>query len=207
MRKPLRQGEMDGLCGIYALVNAIRHLAGRSLSKEDEDNLFKELVRGIYKRNNRRRKRKPKSPVEFIWDGTSARDISYMLKKTTEFLHSKNVQFYWKKPLQGSRRPNTVDQYWNRIREAFMAYGGHGSCIALVDYNWQSVNGNGEDGHWTCVTNVTGSTLILHDSSMDHGKKFVKLPKSRCTLGKPTSRRPYRLLAHNVSLLRVDKTE
>lgn len=63
MRKPLRQGEMDGLCGIYALVNAIRHLAGRRLSKEDEDNLFKELVRGIYARNNRRQRKSRKVPL------------------------------------------------------------------------------------------------------------------------------------------------
>ena len=207
MRKPLKQGEMDGLCGIYALVNAIRRLAGRRLSKEDEDNLFKELVRSIYRRHNRRRKKKPKSPVEFIWDGTSVRDISYMLKKTVEFLEDKNLQLYWKRPLQGRGRPNTLDEYWRRIQNAFHKYGGRGNCIAIVDYNWQSVDNNGEAGHWTCVTNVTKSNLILHDSSMDRGRKFSKLPKSRCTLGKPNSHRPYRLLAHNVSLLLVNDTK
>jgi hypothetical protein len=59
MRKPLQQGEMDGLCGIYALVNAIGRLAGQRLSEEDEIDLFKELIRSIYKRNNRKRKKNP----------------------------------------------------------------------------------------------------------------------------------------------------
>jgi hypothetical protein len=203
MRKPLQQGEMDGLCGIYALVNAISRLAGQRLSEEDGTELFKELIRSIYKRNNRKRKKKPKTPVEFIWDGSSTREISFMLKKSKEFLKNRNLHLDWKKPLQGSSRPNNVDQYWKRLQDAFKECGGQGKCVAIIDYNWQ-INNTEEDGHWTCVTNVTDKILFLHDSLIRSGKKVKKMHKSRCTLGNPTSSRPHRLFAHNVSLLRFN---
>ena len=206
MRKPLQQGEMDGLCGIYALVNAISSLAGQRLSEEDGTDLFKELIRSIYKRNNRKRKKKPKTPIEFIWDGTSTREISHMLKKTKKFLKDRNLNLDWKKPLQGRNRPNNVDQYWRRLQEAFNEYGGPGKCVAIVDYNWQ-INNNEEDGHWTCVTNVTEKILFLHDSLIKRGIKCKKMYKSRCTLGNPTSGRPHRLFAHNVSLLRFSDAD
>jgi hypothetical protein len=203
MRKPLQQGEMDGLCGIYALVNAISRLAGQRLSEEDGTELFKELIRSIYKRNNRKRKKKPKTPVEFIWDGSSTQEISFMLKKSKEFLKDRNLHLDWKKPLQGSSRPNNVDQYWKRLQDAFKECGGQGKCVAIIDYNWQ-INNNEEDGHWTCVTNVTDKILFLHDSLIRSGIKVKKMYKSRCTLGNPTSSRPHRLFAHNVSLLRFN---
>ena len=193
MRKIKHQGEMDGLCGVYALVNAIISLAGQRLSEKDGTDLFKELIRSIYRRNNRKRKEKPITPIEFIWDGASTRDISYMLKETMKFLGSKSS-------------PNNVDQYWKRLEEAFNDSGGQKKCVAIIDYNWQ-IDSNKEEGHWTCVTKVTENILFLHDSIMSPGAKLKKIYRSRCTLGNPTSRRPYRLFAHNVSLLRFNDAE
>ena len=206
MVKPLQQGEMDGLCGIYALVNAIRRLAGQRLSEEDGTDLFKELIRSVYKRNNRKRKKKPQTPIEFIWDGTSTQEISYMLKKSKDFLKDRNLNLDWKKPLQGRNRPNNIDQYWRRLQEAFQEHGGQDKCAAIVDYNWQ-IDNHEEDGHWTCVIKITENILFLHDSFKRRDIKFKKMYKSRCTLGTPTSSRPHRLFAHNVSLLRFNGTE
>jgi hypothetical protein len=206
MRKPLQQGEMDGLCGIYALVNAIGRLAGKKLSGEDATDLFRELIRSVYKRNNRKRKNKPRTPIEFIWDGTSTREISYMLKISKKFLNDRAIELDWKKPLQGRCRPNNINQYWRRLQETFKEYGGEGKCVAIVDYNWQ-INHHEEDGHWTCVTNVTEKTSFLHDSFIKRGNKFKQMHKSRCTLGHPTSGRPHRLFAHNVFLLRFNNTD
>ena len=206
MRKVKHQGEMDGLCGIYALVNAITCLAGQKLSEKDGTDLFKELIRSIYKRNNRKRTKKPTTSIEFIWDGANTQDISYMLKETMKFLESKNLHLEWKKPLMGQSKPNNVDQYWKRLQEAFNDAGGQKKCVAIIDYNWQ-IDGNKEDGHWTCVTKVTDNVLFLQDSVMRPGTKLKKIYRSRCTLGPPTSRRPYRLFPHNVSLLRFNDTE
>lgn len=194
---------MVGLCGIYALVNTVKHLAGKNFTKTDASDLFKELIRSLYKRNNRRRKNKPKSPIEFIWEGTSVRDISLMLRTTKEFLkNNNNLDLVWKKPLQGRRRPKKIDQYWRQLQASFESYGGQGKCVAIVDYNWQC-DSNEKDGHWTCVTKVTKDTLILYDSYLKGGRTFSKLLKSRCTLGFPNVRKPNQLLAHNVSILRV----
>ncbi|MBM4271646.1 MAG: hypothetical protein FJ139_05735 [Deltaproteobacteria bacterium] len=207
MRRPFKQGDMDGFCGIYTLVNAIKYLAGLKFTEDDASGLFRELVRVVFKRNNRRRKNKSKSPVDFIWEGTSVHDISHMLRKTKHFLESKKLDLVWQKPLQGRRRPKKIDQYWKQLQTSFEGCCSQGRCVAIVDYNWQLDNSNRERGHWTCVTNMTEKTMILLDSCMKKGRRFSKLSRLRCTLGIPTNGKPYRLLAHNVSILRVIDTE
>jgi hypothetical protein len=206
MTKPLQQGQMDGLCGIYSLVNAISRLTKERLTEEDRIDLFKELIRSVYKRDNLKRKNKPKTPIEFIWDGTTNREISFLLKKSKEFLKEKNLNIDWKKPLQGKNKPNNIDQYWKQLQDIFKDYGGQDKCVAIIDYNWK--NNSEEEGHWTCVINVTEKFLSLYDSTfMKYGSNFKKMYKSRCTLGNSTSKRPYRLFSHNVYLLLFNDTE
>lgn len=42
--KPLQQGELDGLCGMYAVVNAVRHCAGSGFGHGRAQVLFKRLL-------------------------------------------------------------------------------------------------------------------------------------------------------------------
>lgn len=45
--KPLRQGEMDSLCGLYAVVNALRICSGGKLSQTNAQAVFKHMVRKL----------------------------------------------------------------------------------------------------------------------------------------------------------------
>ena len=57
MRAPLKQGDLDGLCGLYALVNATVYLtskSGRQLSHRDRLELFKVLATRLFAYLDRR---------------------------------------------------------------------------------------------------------------------------------------------------------
>lgn len=202
MRLAFRQGEMDGLCGLYALVNAIALLAHHRLSANDISELFRELIRALYRRNVRKRS-KDSTPLEFIWDGTSVRDISLLMETSRAFLVERGLDLTWSRPLQGKRKPTSLQQYWDRLRSAFDECSGR--CVAIIDYNF-----DGEDsevGHWTCVVKVTDKAMKLSDSSLSlHCRKGL-MRKSRCTIGTRTVRRPYTLFAHNVYLLQITPNE
>jgi hypothetical protein len=45
-RKPLRQGDLDGLCGVYAIINAVRCVHPR-LSKPMAERLFRVLMQAL----------------------------------------------------------------------------------------------------------------------------------------------------------------
>lgn len=196
MRNPLHQGRMDGMCGIYAVINGVSVLVQNRISTSELSDLFKELVLALYRRNHRRRPT-GSSPIDFIWEGTNVHDISLLLRTSREFLQELGIDLVWSRPLQGKARPATLGQYWERLRESFDRH--EGKCIAILDYNFDGQYG--EEGHWTCVEKITARTMRLLDSSLSlHIPKGV-LRKGSCTLGNKTARRPYRLFPHNVYLV------
>ena len=190
MKKPLRQGEMDGLCGIYSVLNSVRYLLGSKFSQEDENILFSKLISNFYRNSERQ-----PNPVEFVYKGITSRELSYLLTITRNFLKKKEINLFWSKPLQKSNRPKTIDQFWIKINESLIKYE---KSILIMDYNWMV--DKKESGHWTCATSVTDKTIVLYDSSSD-GKNIIRLTKSKCALEKPTKDKPHFLVSHNVTLL------
>lgn len=47
LRKPVRQGDLDGLCGLYALLNALDLLAAKPPRPALQKALFQELIRAL----------------------------------------------------------------------------------------------------------------------------------------------------------------
>src|SRR4051794_9746130 len=64
--RPYRQGRLDGLCGLYALVNALRLLCPR-LDEDACERVFCALVKA--------RTRQTTSPLAVIADGLSRREL------------------------------------------------------------------------------------------------------------------------------------
>jgi len=189
---------MDGMCGIYAVMNGVSVLVQNRLSTSDLSDLFKELVSALYRRNHSRRPRKS-LPIEFIWEGTNVHEISLLLRTSKAFLALYDLELVWSRPLQGRSRPSTVGQYWARLKKCFDDC--EGRCVAILDYNFDG--DEGEEGHWTCVEKMTERTMRLLDSSLSiHSPRGV-IRRSACTLGEKTPRRPYRLFPHNVYLVRL----
>ena len=62
------QGGLDGMCGLYATVNAVQYLRGKTLTEEEAIELFKDLTRPVAK----------KFPA-LLWEGTSLQEVRDIL--------------------------------------------------------------------------------------------------------------------------------
>jgi hypothetical protein len=201
MRSPLRQGDLDGLCGLYALVNAATYLcskAGKPLGGRERLELFQKMALKLFRclEDRRRRRRDPASAcpsIAFLWEGTSIRDLPPMLDELRDFLLERvEIRIERSQPLLGNNRPDNLEQFWSRLRDSLEQ--GAGRSVAIVGYAWRC--DGVEEGHWTCVKAMTDKRMIRLDSV---GGKI--LLRSRVTIKKPTRQHPYRLAPHDVYLL------
>jgi hypothetical protein len=197
----LKQGDLDGLCGLYALVNAAVYLtpkSGRHLSRRDRLELFKALAIRLFSHLDRRGQRRKDNgagspPIGFLWAGTSIKELPPMLDELQRFVEEKTgAKIVRSQPLLRNYRPETLDQYWVRLKECLEMESGR--SVAIVGYNWKT-DGR-EEGHWTCVRAMTERQMVRVDSI---GGKILR--RSRMTMRPPTRTRPYRVALHDVYLL------
>ena len=74
--KPYRQGRLDGLCGVYALINALRLLCPR-LNEDACERAFCALIRA--------RARQAASPLAVISGGVSRRKLLRLIGSWQRF--------------------------------------------------------------------------------------------------------------------------
>ena len=75
--RPFEQGELDGLCGIYSIINAVRRIRGGKILKDiDERNeLFLEILNYLHKHYH---------GLVFMIDGISIQSIAGILRDIIE---------------------------------------------------------------------------------------------------------------------------
>src|SRR4051794_13683441 len=78
--RPYHQGRLDGLCGLYALINALRLLRPR-LDEDACERVFCALVKA--------RTRQTTSPVAVIADGLSRRELLKLIDPWQRFVAKK----------------------------------------------------------------------------------------------------------------------
>src|SRR3954468_24491444 len=78
--KPYRQGRLDGLCGVYTLINALRLLCPR-LNEDACEAVFCALIRA--------RTRQTASPLAVIYAGLSRRELLQLLDPWWRFVRKK----------------------------------------------------------------------------------------------------------------------
>jgi hypothetical protein len=164
-----QQGSLDGLCGVYAVVNAVKRLVPRHLNRELLDELFRELMTTLITR------RGPK----VVADGAAAADIRQMLLRANRFLARRlpAAAFEFSRLSgRGRRRPRTIDALW-QILNAQIEESGQRTVAILA---WGSPYAE----HWTCVHHVTSRSLRITDS---RGNSV--LSRSRLKLGEHPDRR------------------
>lgn len=149
--EPLRQGDLDGLCGIYAIINSIRLLCRRANAR-----FCAKLFRFLLKALERRRRR----PIAIIWQGMSSRILRALLDESFAF-----VRKHLGITLQRSRLPKKIRKQ-KSLSILWQHLGGrmkqHRVAILCVD---------GIYSHWTVVQAVTQKTIRLLDSS---GSRFLR---------------------------------
>ncbi|MDP3281920.1 MAG: hypothetical protein U1D41_15760 [Nitrosomonas sp.] len=149
---PIRQGSIDGLCGVYSVMNATEVVIGkfhydRRLKRKASQRrvLFKNLI-GYLAKNG--------LLEETLICGFEDIDV----KGGFIDIAIKSVKKYQKRKLRKQIAFDTddvtLDQYWEKLTE-HLSQPDSAVIISL----------SGRIKHWTCVRRITPNALILSDSS------------------------------------------
>lgn len=182
----IRQGSLDCLCGVYAVINATEVVIGkfhvhknRIKYKGQKRMLFNELIGHLAKKNK----------LEMaVTEGLSKIDTRGGLLD----IAIKSVKTYQKLKMKKQRAfdkyPETLEEYWGLLTNHLMR--DKTSAIVVI---------SGRIDHWTCIKQITPETLILADSS---GVQFID--RQKCTIG-PEEKGMYTLWPTMTYLLSIEK--
>jgi hypothetical protein len=178
---PLQQGDLDGLCGAYALVNAVtRLLHTRGFHRDDANRLFQLLCRALH-----RRQRMPQA----VWRGTHIDDIDGMLRTVRRFVRANfAVNLVVSRPFSRDV-PRKKNKFFRVLSHEFNS----------IDEKRVAVIGLDRPGfHWTIATEVTARSFRLYDSG-----RSKRLRYGDCTLGE-TMRGRQTIVARETRILSVE---
>lgn len=139
---PYKQGDLDSLCGVYCVVNAVSRLCG-PLPEAEATELFESIVGFLETR----------SPMGVrIISGTALNEIGGVLGKVVAYEY----------PIQRCKgfhgfRNVSLDFFWDHIQDFLDDYGG----VVLTAIA-------GTHDHWTLIHKATDRTFTLYDSSGIH---------------------------------------
>ena len=173
--QPYRQGRLDGLCGVYALINALRLLCPR-LDEDTCERVFCALIRA--------RARQKCSPLAVISGGLSRRDLLRLIGRWQRFA-AKELGITLSVSRLKVSRP-TLRSIWRALRTAL-----HGGDVAIIGLD-------GVERHWTVAYAATKRTLRLVDSC---GLRVIF--RSQCTVARTSLR--YRLRSSEVLVVKRQK--
>ena len=161
---PYEQGYLDGLCGVYSVINATRLLV-KGISEEECMKLFEKCLTHV-----EQRKRLSKA----ITTGISKSDLSSILKNVVMVKYPIARQ----NPFRGVDDIG-VDDFFGEI-QSFLNEDSKRTVIA-------GLIGNGWD-HWTVIKSISPKRVMLFDSAL---MKTINI--SRCALKKTSKKKPYKL--------------
>ncbi|MCX5581202.1 hypothetical protein [Kaistia terrae] len=158
--KPLplyQQGDLDCLCGIYAIVNAVRLCLGpqSALDRTDWQRLFFMLAKQAHKQVG---------SLSVVTYGIDTRPLWILIKAAVSHMDRRNtVRLTARRPFKNEpdTDPSTVIAWLAR----HTAKPGTGVIIGL----------GGEFDHWTTVCAVTGQYVAFYDSA-----RFSRVLIRRC---------------------------
>ncbi len=183
---PIRQGSIDGLCGVYSVMNATEIVIGKfhydpKLKRKASQRrvLYKNLIGYLAKHDL--------LEDTLIW-GFSDIDakggfIDIAIKSVKKYQNRK-----LRKQIAFDTDDVTLDQYWQKLTE-HLSQPDSAVIISL----------SGRIKHWTCVRKITPNALILSDSS-----GIRRIARDRCTI-ETESREMYTLWPSLTYLLSVDR--
>jgi hypothetical protein len=155
------QGDLDGLCGIYASLNGLCWLLRRAnvpFSKDDAGEAFYKICKNL----------EPKL-ADAVGEGITSRRLgSHVLEVIVCVALEK--KFPLKRKRYNSCDPNT---FWDDLSRD--VGGDNRSAVGIIRI------GKGidrEEDHWTCAWRVTGETIFLIDSG---ARKMLR--RSKCVVG------------------------
>ena len=157
MNKPFQQGHLDGLCGVYALVNAVHLLCG--LTHEQAQALFLACLSTLDQRG---------SLARHCVAGLSIHDMTLILKRVI----CNGYPIVRSKPFH--RQPHVDEHLFLQAITEFLE---HPHTVVLTSIG-------GLHDHWTLFSRITPHTIQLYDSG---GLNYLLTRSCSCGSGNNSS--------------------
>ncbi len=143
-RRPLQQGSLDGLCGVYSIVNAMR-LVCRKMNLEAAEELFGFLM---------------KSTDSQCWEmrraarsGLSSRQLSRLVERAAIYMHRKfGIRISIIRANYRRQRGESLSRLWAILGREICK-----GSVALIGLF-------GRQDHWTVGTAISAKRIDLFDS-------------------------------------------
>jgi hypothetical protein len=165
--KPLEQGDLDGLCGVYAVVNATRLATHphRRLRAADCADLFAALLAELADEGRLR---------GFVAAGLGPRVLARLLRKADRWLRRRHgLALEVRRPFRKADEPSP-----ERCLRALAEHLARSGTAAIV----------GSDEHWTVIRGVTPKRLLLADSN---GRQYFATARTLEGAGTNSASRPW----------------
>ena len=160
--EPFRQGELDSLCGIYAIINALYALCPE-MDGELAEALFRKLVGALSQHVER--------PIGTLYDGLGQAAVEGLLGiAATEVRRELEIRVKVVTYTPPAPRPS-LGEFWKDLRSHV-----HRRQVAILGLS-------GVHEHWTVGYAVTEKLIRLLDSDEHH-----VLRRSRCTVSRARTR-------------------
>ena len=164
-REPLQQGHLDGLCGVYAIINAIRYVRP-DVTQRHAQWLFERLNRALAKQNPARA-----SAGRMVIHGLNRTEMRRLIEVARQQLALEfgiTLKVEWLPKL--GRRWHLAELW--RVLAVQMSLG----RVAVLGLG-------GRHAHWSVVIAVTPKQLRLFDSD-----RLRTIRRRQCTVGLTTTR-------------------
>jgi hypothetical protein len=161
MINPYTQGDLDGLCGAYAAINAVK-IISKKFCVEEWQNVFLKILKQQIKH---------RKSVFFMVHGLNESKISKILQRIIR----QRFEITYSRPFK-RRKKVRLDEYWDCLHD-FLNGGDRRS--AIIGYE------NKGHSHWTVVAFISPNQLYLFDSG---GRKSIN--RRRCTTTEITPETP-----------------
>jgi hypothetical protein len=156
-RKAVAQGALDGLCGIYSVINAIGLIEKRRMNDEDRKDLFVYLVdllddgRGI---------------GSIIHHGILFRRLGELVDVASRLRSAKTKELVQRQTAM-KQNPDDMEEFWTILT----------NHVDVAKRQVAILGVSGKHNHWTVVKTVKPRRLELHDSG-----GLTHFDRSRCGL-------------------------
>jgi len=151
---PKAQGDLDGLCGPYAIVNAYQFCGKRN--KRICEQIFQTSCSAMSLR------RWPKA----LWDGTEIGDMRRMLRKCqSEISELANISVSY--PFQRNA-PGDTDSYWDELDKIWRNPKAICAIVGVTKPGW----------HWSVIkASTTSGRIVITDSDTKPASRTINKSK------------------------------
>lgn len=174
-----RQGSLDSLCGVYAVINSVKAVSdshGFHLRRWECSALFRRLC-GVLAAGGRL--------ADALTDGTTIRTFQAMTRDAHDWLaEARGLQLECRRAF--GRSPASLDLFWRKLSDHVDAEGPGSVLIGL----------SGRMEHWSCIRSINDRAIVLVDSD---GVRILR--RQLCTIGNPDRRRIHQLIPTQALLI------